>query len=48
MPEATIVMADFDHLPDAISGTDAPVVQSKHAGRSVFHSTYLVPFGEIG
>ena len=39
------MLADFDELPDAIPGVNAPVVQSKQGGRSKFHTTYLVPIG---
>lgn len=44
-PTAILLLADFDQLPDAIPGMNAPVVQSKHQGKSSFHNTYLVPVG---
>ena len=44
-PAATVLLADFDQLPDAIAGVNGPVVQSKEDGRSSFHATYLVPPG---
>ena len=41
-PRHRLVLADFDSLPDACDGTNAPVVQTRHRGAMVPVSTPLV------
>ncbi|KAH6571908.1 hypothetical protein BASA50_008429 [Batrachochytrium salamandrivorans] len=44
-PQHRLVISDFDSLPDAIPGIDAPVVQTRYQGNMVACSTYLVQPG---
>ncbi|KAI8915138.1 S-adenosyl-L-methionine-dependent methyltransferase [Entophlyctis helioformis] len=44
-PNHRLVIADFDRLPDAVPGVDAPVVQTRYQGKMVACSTYLVQPG---
>ncbi|SJX60444.1 uncharacterized protein SRS1_11781 [Sporisorium reilianum f. sp. reilianum] len=41
-PQHRLVMSDFDTLPDALVGTNAPVVQTRFQGAMIPVSTYLV------
>lgn len=44
-PAHRILMSDFDYLPDAVPGRNAPVVQTRYEGKMVTCSTYLVSQG---
>ncbi|KAI1320726.1 hypothetical protein EDD11_010260 [Mortierella claussenii] len=41
-PNHRLVLSDFFTLPEAIKGTDAPVVQTRYSGTMVPCSTYMV------
>ncbi|KAK0526069.1 hypothetical protein OC842_005300 [Tilletia horrida] len=41
-PRHRLIVSDFDHLPDAIEGVDAPVVQTRYRGTMVPVTTYCV------
>lgn len=41
-PKHRLVLSDFYTLPEAIPGTDAPVVQTRYSGTMVPVSTYMV------
>ncbi|KAG0060023.1 hypothetical protein BGZ89_012606 [Linnemannia elongata] len=41
-PKHRLVLSDFYTLPEAIPGTDAPVVQTRYSGTMVPCSTYMV------
>ncbi|KAE8233185.1 hypothetical protein CF326_g1782 [Tilletia indica] len=41
-PRHRLIVSDFDHLPDAVKGIDAPVVQTRYRGTMVPVSTYCV------
>ncbi|KAG0083588.1 hypothetical protein BGZ92_010637 [Podila epicladia] len=41
-PKHRLVLSDFFVLPEAIKGTDAPVVQTRYSGTMVPVSTYMV------
>lgn len=41
-PQHRLVMSDFDSLPEALDGTNAPVVQTRYRGTMIPVSTYLV------
>ncbi|CAO3637252.1 unnamed protein product [Cunninghamella echinulata] len=44
-PQHRLVLSDFSHLPDAVPGVDAPVVQTRYKGTMVPCSTYMVQPG---
>ncbi|GAA5992811.1 hypothetical protein JCM10908_001350 [Rhodotorula pacifica] len=44
-PNHRLLMSDFETLPDAIEGVNAPVVQTRYAGETVPCTTYLVQPG---
>ncbi|KPV74371.1 uncharacterized protein RHOBADRAFT_48607 [Rhodotorula graminis WP1] len=44
-PNHRVLMSDFDSLPEAIEGVNAPVVQTRYAGETVPCTTYLVQPG---
>ncbi|GAA5867971.1 hypothetical protein JCM3774_001551 [Rhodotorula dairenensis] len=44
-PNHRLLMSDFESLPDAIEGVNAPVVQTRYAGETVPCTTYLVQPG---
>lgn len=44
-PRHTLLMTDFDALPDTIPGHGAPVVQTRYEGETVACSTYLLQRG---
>ncbi|GAA6062918.1 hypothetical protein JCM10212_007149 [Sporobolomyces blumeae] len=44
-PKSRVVMSDFDRLPDAVEGVNAPVVQTRYQGETVPCTTYLVQPG---
>ena len=44
-PSHQLLLADFDSLPDCISGHGAPVVQTRYQGETVACSTYLLERG---
>ncbi|GAA5821366.1 hypothetical protein JCM3770_006354 [Rhodotorula araucariae] len=44
-PNHRLLMSDFDTLPEAIEGVNAPVVQTRYAGETVPCTTYLVQPG---
>lgn len=44
-PHHSLVMTDFDSLPDTISGHGSPVVQTRYKGETVACSTYLLQRG---
>ncbi|KWU42833.1 DUF185-domain-containing protein [Rhodotorula sp. JG-1b] len=44
-PNHRLLMSDFETLPDAIEGFNAPVVQTRYAGETVPCTTYLVQPG---
>ncbi|GJN90199.1 hypothetical protein Rhopal_003198-T1 [Rhodotorula paludigena] len=44
-PNHRMLMSDFDTLPEAIEGVNAPVVQTRYAGETVPCTTYLVQPG---
>ncbi|CAD6886324.1 unnamed protein product [Tilletia caries] len=41
-PRHRLIASDFDHLPDAVQGIDAPVVQTRYRGTMVPVTTYTV------
>nr|CDI51346.1 conserved hypothetical protein [Melanopsichium pennsylvanicum 4] len=41
-PQHRLIMSDFDSLPDALRGVNAPVVQTRYRGTMIPVSTYLV------
>ncbi|KAJ3154653.1 hypothetical protein HDU89_007892 [Geranomyces variabilis] len=44
-PKHRIILSDFDKLPDAVPGINAPVVQTRYQGTMIPCSTYLVQPG---
>ncbi|GAA5930269.1 type II protein arginine methyltransferase [Sporobolomyces koalae] len=44
-PNHRVLMSDFDKLPDAVEGVNAPVVQTRYQGETVPCTTYLVQPG---
>ncbi|GAA5895953.1 type II protein arginine methyltransferase [Sporobolomyces salmoneus] len=44
-PNHRVLMSDFDKLPDAVAGVNAPVVQTRYQGETVPCTTYLVQPG---
>ncbi|GAA6010662.1 hypothetical protein JCM11491_003015 [Sporobolomyces phaffii] len=44
-PNHRVLMSDFDKLPDAVRGVNAPVVQTRYQGETVPCTTYLVQPG---
>ncbi|GAA5949057.1 hypothetical protein JCM3765_003997 [Sporobolomyces pararoseus] len=44
-PNHRVLMSDFDRLPDAVAGVNAPVVQTRYQGETVPCTTYLVQPG---
>lgn len=41
-PQHRLIMSDFDALPDSLTGTNAPVVQTRYKGTMIPVTTYLV------
>lgn len=41
-PQHRLIMSDFDALPDALQGVNAPVVQTRYKGSMIPVTTYLV------
>jgi hypothetical protein len=44
-PRHRLLLSDFSYLPDTICGVNAPVVQTRHDGRTIACSTLLVKPG---
>ncbi|KAI8913925.1 S-adenosyl-L-methionine-dependent methyltransferase [Powellomyces hirtus] len=44
-PKHRLILSDFDALPDAVPGINAPVVQTRYQGMMIPCSTYLVQPG---